>query len=130
MSARPTRALSEVGTVGDVPTSTVRAAMTLPDSLTAGGWASEEQIDRQMRAAYGDRPPGSNRRWQDQAPERAKDEQARRTRQAFSLWRRIHPDAPESQPIDLVCYANRRARSEDDPDAAAKPGNGEPGVSK
>jgi hypothetical protein len=48
-------------------------------------------IGRQLRAAYGNRPPGSGRRWLDQEPEReAWADQRRREQVARGLWARAH----------------------------------------
>lgn len=69
--------------------------MSAPDLVaSATTFASNRRMDRQLRQAYGERWPGSYRRWLDQEAEREWHARAERMRRARALWERVHGTKP------------------------------------
>jgi hypothetical protein len=58
---------------------------------------------RQLRAAYGDRYPGSQQRWLDKAPERDAYERMLIEKKGWALYRRVHgvPCAKELERLEF-----------------------------
>jgi hypothetical protein len=69
-------------------------------------------VERQLRRAYGDRPPGSYQRWLDQQPERDSWERRMLQRRAWALYRRVHGEPCQAELDRLKFEAEQKAKGQ------------------